>query len=157
MRQHAKHSTVAPAPIAQLPIAPPADTKAVNLIDAVVDPTEVRQLLSLGSDQDEVSQLIEEFIADTRVQLKQVHEHYDKRQWSAARDIMHAMKGASATIGAVAIAKRAAQLEKAAIDDLQEHGQLDIAELRGIVDWTQPALRDVVRRNGVRRSYGEAS
>jgi HPt (histidine-containing phosphotransfer) domain-containing protein len=69
---------------------------------------------------------------------------------------MHAVKGAARTVGAVAIAKRVAQLEKASIDDLRERGQQDIAELRGIVDRTQTALREAVQRNqGGRRASGD--
>jgi two-component system sensor histidine kinase RpfC len=145
VKKYARHST--PRQSAPDVRTQETDPKVVSLADALVDPSELRQLLALCGNPDEIAQLIEEFIADTRVQLRRAHELYEAQQWSGARDLMHAMKGASRTVGAVAIAKRVAQLEKASIEDLRERGQLDIAELRGIVDRTRTALRETIARH----------
>ncbi len=146
-----------PSPAAVEPLkleAQPGNENVVNLADALVDPAEILQLLSFGGPSEEIAQLIEEFIADTRAQLQQVNELYEYERWSGARDIMHAIKGAAATIGAVAIAKRAAQLEKGLPDELEQRGMQEISELRGIVDRTQAALRAVLKSDSASRHYG---
>jgi two-component system sensor histidine kinase RpfC len=146
VERYARRRAPAPAEAPRPAPRKPAEVsdKVIPLADALVDPTAVRELLALGTAPEEVSQLIEEFIADTRSHIRQVEELYELERWSAARDLAHGMKGAGAIIGAVAISKRAAQLERGAPDDLAQNGRKYVTELRSIVDRTQTALRELL-------------
>ncbi|PSN17679.1 Hpt domain-containing protein [filamentous cyanobacterium CCP5] len=101
-----------------------------------------QQLSNLsGGDRGFEAELLSLYVRDTLEQLQPLEQAVAAANAASTRNIAHHIKGASANVGAIAIASTAADIEAAA-----HHGSLDnltpyLTRLRQQIDALQASLR----------------
>lgn len=87
-----------------------------NLISSV----EILELRDIGSSDGELIELVREFREDCEIAVNSAREAAKAGRFGDVRNLMHGVKGAAATIGAIQASKLADRLEKLPIRDLSE-------------------------------------
>lgn len=119
----------------------------VSLSEAIIDPTELRELIACGSDPSELEALVHEFITDVFAQIDEARHLYGECRWGEAREIMHSIKGSASVIGAVGLKTRVQRLETLPIAELTAHYATQLRELGPILERTQAALLGELERS----------
>ncbi len=90
-----------------------SDTETQSNTNTVINPpVDVEHALERRTgDKEFLMELWEIFIQDTQQKLKQIQQAFDEQQYDTIKNIAHSMKSGSSIIGALRLAKIAAQLE----------------------------------------------
>jgi HPt (histidine-containing phosphotransfer) domain-containing protein len=83
----------------------------------------------LGGDEDLAREILAGFLTDAHEQLAALEVIVDTGDAVELQRGAHRMKGAAANVGAVALAQRAARLEKNAATDYSEDARVDVVAL----------------------------
>ncbi|MEM8504558.1 MAG: Hpt domain-containing protein [Cyanobacteria bacterium P01_D01_bin.1] len=90
----------------------PTDTLPTDTLPTDFDWQQLRQLA--GGDANFEAELLKMFLADAKINLKQLERAIASKSIKTIEDVAHSLRGASANVGAIALAGAASQLEGAA-------------------------------------------
>ncbi|WP_136068616.1 ATP-binding protein [Modicisalibacter radicis] len=125
--------SVAPAAEARSPAAPVGTTRA--LLDAALC-EELREALPAEA----LANLLATYLDRLGQRLRRFGVLLEELDRVGLAREAHSLKGASASLGCVAIARAASELEKSALEEAPHRLQLRVAELAGLADETGEAL-----------------
>jgi two-component system, sensor histidine kinase RpfC len=142
----ATHSTKAPAT---------ASTHRPSDADQV-DSAQLASIFAIGPNKDFGERLIAGFEADGRQLLRQMSEAVDAQDWSALRDLAHALKGSAANLGLVALREQAARLQDSGDTNLRPAARRRITDLGQSFETATGILRREVARHINNQAGSEA-
>ena len=127
---------------------PPATASIAKPSDAdQVDSEQLADLFAMLPNKDFGERIIVGFEADGRQVLRQMGEAVDAQDWSALRDLAHALKGSAANLGLVALGEQAARLQDSGDADLRAAARRRIADLGQSFETATGILRREVARH----------
>ena len=109
---------------------PPATASVPKPSDAAqIDSEQLADLFAMLPNKDFGERIIVGFEADGRQVLRQMGEAVDAQDWSALRDLAHALKGSAANLGLVGLGEQAARLQDSGDADLRAAARRRITDL----------------------------
>ncbi|HET7261513.1 MAG TPA: ATP-binding protein [Casimicrobiaceae bacterium] len=134
-------------PIAPKVVAQPAPraTPAANFDPALIDASRVAQLEDIARDPGFLAELIRGFTSDVESLLVRTSDALDAGDVEALPDLMHTLKGAAVSVGAVRLAALTREFDAHVDAGSVQETQAAYAELRACFDATASSLREYLR------------
>ena len=96
------------------------DRPALSVVDTPpLDPTVLEDLARLSKDPTFVERLLRGFKGDTERLVREIGDALGARRYEAAKDAAHALRGGSASVGAMQLLQIATRIDKASHDTLR--------------------------------------
>ncbi len=121
-----------------------------------VDSEQLADLFAMLPDKDFSERLILGFEADGHQLLRRMSEAVDAQDWSALRDLGHALKGSAANLGLVSLREQAAWLQDSGDIDLRASAGRRVTDLGQSFETATGILRREVARHLDDRTGSEA-
>jgi two-component system sensor histidine kinase RpfC len=101
----------------------------------------VSDLAALGTDSSFLGRLIKDFVKDATAKINRMEKLLSKGEVSDYLELVHALKGNAASVGAQAIERHCEQIQRNGSESLSlDSGRKDIETIRYLLARTQPAL-----------------
>ena len=131
--------------------APAPDTREGGGI--LLDRATLRELEVLGAgDAQFVDRLLHNYLHDSEALLAKIEMAVAQKRYDSVRELCHALKGNSLSIGAFAVCDRAQLIDRATVGELRFRGAAMVKSLRADHEKTCVAVDDyVIHRQAVSR------
>ena len=107
---------------------------------APMDPIDLSQLDNIAADDSEKTEILHEFLTQTRMDFAELQTALDKRDIPATLRIAHRIKGSSRMVGAGELASVCMAMEQAGRQGSLEVAMTAITELNRVLHWLEVHL-----------------
>jgi two-component system sensor histidine kinase RpfC len=138
------------------PISAPArldDRPVLSVVDTpVLDDNVLVELEGLSPDPDFVSRLLDGYRSDVQRLVPEITSAIATKRFEAVKDLAHALKGGSASVGALRLLQIATRLDKASHDTLRARGGALADELSDVCEQTLTVISATLSARNSARS-----
>ena len=118
---------------------------AAEFDPTLIDASRVAQLEDIARDPTFLAELIRGFTNDVESLLVRTHETLDGGDGDALSDLMHTLKGAAVSVGAIRLAALTREFDTRVGAGSAEDAEAAFADLRSCFEATAAALREYLR------------